>query len=260
MRFCGMKTIMRSLSLGLTWLLLCATVWVGARADMLLLGAGGGAVGGVTAFGLTYIATAGQGSPSGGTCDVGTVSFGATDPTRQIIVTSGARFTGTTPAISSISVGANSASAITGASAAGSVGDIAAIWIVSLPSGASGDITITYSQTVLRCQASVFSLVGSTATWDNPGSASSGTTASSVSSSGLSIATGGGAIGTATSNAAGTIGSTTNLTQQDNLLIAASTTLYQTGLNTSSTGATTFTVNFGTSQSNFAGAFATFHP
>lgn len=212
------------------------------------------------AFGFTHVSAASQTTPTGGglDCDVGTISIGAADSTRQLIIAIGGRFT-TAANISSVSVGAAPATQITGANANLASALNATLWKISLAAGTTADIKATYTNTVLRCSVDVYRVVGSTATIGT-GNSQTSTSATSLSSSGLSIAAGGAAVGVAVGTGGATTISGTNLTLDTTGVIGASTTTYAAGKNTTGSGATTFTFTWDVGSQQDAAAFVTVSP
>lgn len=215
-------------------------------------------VGGSTPFGLTHVSNANNIAPGGSSCDVGTISIGAADSTRQLIIAIGARFT-TAANISSVSVGGNAASQVTSANANLSSAMNATLWQISLASGTTADVTATYSNTVLRCEVDVYRVVGSTATIGT-GNAQTSSSTTSLSSTGLSISTGGAAVGVAVGAGGATDISATNLALDTHGVIGATTTTYAAGQNTSGSGATTFTITYNLAAQQGAAAFVTISP
>lgn len=212
-------------------------------------------------FGLSFVTSAVQNTPTGGVCDFGTVSLGSADPTKQDVLIFSARFT-TAATFTSATVG-GVAQTVKQAANSASVADVE-ITATANSSGAAANITATYSANVARCNVSVYRLVGSTATVTGQGN--DFTTAGATSSKTFTGTTGGGMVaGSVSGLTQDTTSTTTNMTTD--LVTLQSVTLYMTGSNTSHAGSSTaytFTykaggVNVGSSTVN-AAAWASIAP
>jgi hypothetical protein len=120
-----------------------------------------------------------------------TQSFGAADATRRIIVCpSGRRTGGTNPngGVASMTIGGVSATEVTSVTNAG---NHMAMWIAAVPSGTTGTVAITWTNTQNKCAIGVFSLLNSTSS----AIASATSISSPLSSGSLSIPENGCAVG-----------------------------------------------------------------
>lgn len=90
-------------------------------------------------------------------------NLGAAEATRCIIVTVTSRRTGA-PVLNSVTVAGQTATILRQTATALVNNNIAAIALVSLPSGTSGNVVVTFSGTMLRCQISMYRATGINAT------------------------------------------------------------------------------------------------
>jgi hypothetical protein len=91
------------------------------------------------------------------------LSFGAADSNRVLIVSIGAR-RATDTSISSVTIGGVTATAIVTAENTGSGSDFAAIFAANVPTGTTGDVVVTFADACIRC------VIGLHSTTDTGGS------------------------------------------------------------------------------------------
>lgn len=182
-------------------------------------------------------------------------NLGTEDAGRYIIVSAVARKAGAGFTLSSLSVGGVSATIVKQVTNSVTNSDTASISIAAVPTGATGDIVVTWSTTVLRCAIGVWSAVdidSSTA------SASESSTAADPTCS-LAIPAGGFAIGAGLTAAASTA-AWTGLTEKFDSTLESFVTY--TGASDEFVGeetGLTITIDFGSSTES-AGVFASWAP
>lgn len=173
------------------WLVLVPVkAWAG---NQTLLGAGGAGAAAAT-FSLSFVdnqqEASGLTTISYSACanGVSTCNFGATDPNRIIVVCAGARMT-TVNAISSMTIGGSSATAVSGTAIAegGTNGSNSGCYQAA-PGGTSGTVSITWGAAAARTGIAIYRIVTSTATANSSDSKASATT---ITNGTLAIAGGG---------------------------------------------------------------------
>lgn len=87
-------------------------------------------------------------------------SLGAADADRRIFVCVGSRKTGGATSISSVTVGGISASIEVEEQNTGTNTCIAAVVVASVPTGTTGDVVVTFADTMLRCGISMYRVLG----------------------------------------------------------------------------------------------------
>jgi hypothetical protein len=118
------------------------------------------------------------------------VSFGAADGNRKIIIAFGSRAAFSRTVVSATIGGVAASIAVQ----AGTGNDTTALLVASVPTGATGDVVVTLSAGALRAGIAIYRVVASTLTLDDTDSGTGTTVGMS-----LDIAAGGIAIATATS-------------------------------------------------------------
>lgn len=219
----------------------CASQQCLAQCTMLLCGAGKGAPGGGTAFGISFVSdnasTAGTASYTFTAQNIGTA-----DPTRIVVVGLSTGVNNVT--VSSVTIaGSNAAQATSAASGGASVRSD--IWYLAVPSGTTADIIVTFSSLQGRVAIFIYNVVGTGAAFSagNNGSTASGTSMSAS----VTVPSGGGAIGIGnihSASASSLTGTNLALDLASGLITGSSTATV--GHDTSHTGSTSYTFGWTT--------------
>lgn len=185
-------------------------------------------------FSLTFGSQAAS-SSTGTTISYGTVTWGP--GCSAVILAVNWYNTNQTDTISSISVGAQSASAIAGATiGAAPVQVSSSLWQLNSPSGASALVSVTYSAaTTYNSSVAAYCLVTSNTTVQSSNSAAALTGVNA--SAAVSVPTGGGAVVTGGSYSGAAI-TWTNATQD---AVVTTGGVYQSAAHTTATGSVTVT-------------------
>lgn len=170
---------------------------------------------------------------------------------RYIVVTVNGRKAGATTSISSVTVGGVAATIAVQRVNTVTNTSVAGIAIAAVPTGATGDIVVTFADTLARCAIGAYRI-------DNLFSATAYDTDSSVSadpSVGLNVSNPGFAIGTGAASGTGSV-TWTGLTEDYDFISESSTNFTGASLNVSATQANrTMTIDFSVSG-EAVGAFA----
>lgn len=171
------------------------------------------------------------------------VNFGTADSNRYIIIGIASRKSGTTTSISSVTIGGVSATITKQQVNNATNTNVSGIAIANVPTGTSGNIVVTFADTMLRCAITVYRTVGLTSktAYDSDSSTAS---APSVS---LDVPTNGFAIGIGLT-AASTSATWTGLTEDSDATLESWVT-YSSAHRNFESGSTgeTMTVTFGNS-------------
>jgi hypothetical protein len=202
--------------------------------SMTLLGVGSAPISG-TPFGITYVSENSLVS-STASFSFAAQPIGTADPTRLTCVT--ATWIGTGVTITSLTIGGNAATQVSGAlSNSDTSGQASDIWCLGVPTGTTATIAYTLSASTSRSSIQVYSVIGTGAAVSTGTSAFSSTTVATLTKA-ATIPAGGGAIAVVNVHSASASAfSGTNLTL-DNQLVVGSATV-QSGHNSSSSGSTT---------------------
>lgn len=173
---------------------------------------------------------------------------------RYIIVAVGSRDSGTTSqSISSVTVGGVSATIVVQQRNSATNTDVAGLAIAAVPNGTTGDVIVTFSETMLRCSIALYRATGlSSATPTDNGSSTA--TAPTYA---IDVLAGGFAIGTANSGVNSGTATWTNLTEDYDALVTGEYLNYTGASDTFETEQTNLAVTCTfTSSTNPVGVFA----
>jgi hypothetical protein len=185
-------------------------------------------------------------------------NLGAADPNRYIIVAAMARRAGVTAmTISSITVGGVAATIVVQLQANPTNTNIAGLAIAAVPDGTTGDVVVTFSQTMVRCGIALYRAVGiSSATPTDTGS-----NAVDPISDTLNVLAGGFAIGCVIGGSGTTTVAWTNLTENyDANIESAITYSGASAVFPTEQTALAMTGDFSTSGGDDVGVFAAWGP
>jgi len=87
------------------------------------------------------------------------LTFGAADAARYIVVGIGAR-ANSARSISSVTIGGVAATHVCTANDTSAGADIASLYIAAVPTGTTGDVVVTFSGAMLRCQIGLWRMTG----------------------------------------------------------------------------------------------------
>ncbi len=138
------------------------------------------------------------------------LSLGAADATRRIVVAIAGQRLGSPAAVSSVTIAGISASLVASRQTGNGNDHTVEIWSAAVPTGASGNVVVTFNTGHLRCSVSVFRLLDAAATAH---ATSSATNSSAAVSASIDIPAGGVAIAAAYNNG-NTTYTWTNLTER----------------------------------------------
>ncbi len=144
--------------------------------------AGGGSVASVT-YVNNYTSGTDTNTYTFSGCNIGTANAD-----RTVVITVGARRSGTPSTVNSVTVGGNSATELVQVSSGATNSCVAAIYAIDVPSGTTADVVVTLASTMLRCGIGVYDCTGISTT------ANDTATATSASGSGTVTATADGAV------------------------------------------------------------------
>lgn len=183
--------------------------------------------------------------------------IGTADPTRIVAVAISYNAGSGANAVSGVTIGGNAATS-SGAATTSTVGAATDIYYLAVPTGTTANIVVSFSVNPSRIAISVYSVIGTGASFSTAASAQNGSSVSTLTQSGT-IPTGGGAISVITihTSTPGTV-TPTNLTTDTNLTFGSSTTV--AGHNTASSGATTMGFSWAGSATDAALSIVTFNP
>lgn len=194
---------------------------------------------------------------TGDTTDTSAYTFasqnlGAADSNRYIVVSAVARKAGSAFTLSSITVGGVSATIVKQITNTGTNSNTAALAIAKVPTGTTGDIVVTWSTTVLRCQINVWRVVGigSVTAYDSDSSTANDPSVN------LDIPGRGFAVGAALTAAATSVSWTGLVEDSDSTLESFVTQSAASQEFTSSEVGRTLTADFASGESESAGVFA----
>lgn len=225
------------------WLALCGV------ANAQLSGGVGGFPGpgtahtaGGTPFSISYVGTNNSASALT-TYTFSAQSIGAANSTRILVV--GAAAGPNNNSVTGITIDGNAMTCPAGAIQTSIIGAVSGLCYLAWPTGTTANIVVTFAAGQSRCIIEIYQVLGSTTTFSvGDGNASSGTVTTLTKS--VSIPSGGGAIGLLSAHSGSQTFTGTNLTLDGSpVTVSASTT--QTGVNTSSSGATSLGGSWGSS-------------
>jgi large repetitive protein len=174
------------------------------------------------------------------------VSFGVADPNRKIVVAiSGVRASNAGLTISSLTIGGNAASVVSGTTlqtlADGTSSTRTAIYELAVPTGTSGDIVVTFSAACVRCTGAVARVIDTAGTGGSSGQ-SIGDFTTALGSITVTIPTGGVGVYYSYNSANASFNAWTNLTTEDFDTTVASTRAHSAGRRTTA-GSTAVTAD-----------------
>jgi hypothetical protein len=166
---------------------------------------------------------------------------------------------GNTTTISSVTIGGVSASQVVAADGGSGNSRIAAIWVAAVPTGATGNVVVTFGSGMVHCSIDVYRLVGASATTYH--TATDITITSNAESASLNLVANGAAIGVFHTNGGATRTTTwTNLTEQTDRVVEAPYATSTAANATTETQALTITATASGSLDQAALALASFRP
>lgn len=107
------------------------------------------------ALDFSYLQSAGD-TANGSSYTFSSQNLGTADAARYIIVGIGARWGAAPTSVTSVTVGGVSATEVV---QLGPAGNVAAIYIAAVPTGTTGDVVVTLSDTMLRCVIHLYRVV-----------------------------------------------------------------------------------------------------
>lgn len=181
------------------------------------------------------------------------VSLGAADVNRKIAVTIGGHRAASGRTIVSCTIGGVSAvELVFVAAVAGSNTVLQSVWIASVPTGTTGNIVVTFSNTMDRIGVDVIRLIGANSTAYHTATDDEADGGFAVTAN-INAVSGGCVIGvTCTSNSGRTV-IWTNLTERSDRVVGSSTAVSMASDATTSTGSVTVTATASGSNSNGMG-------
>jgi hypothetical protein len=169
------------------------------------------------------------------------VSLGATGGNRQIIVGISSSVGNSGRTVSSVTVAGVSATSLVSRTAGGINSRLSAIFIANVPTGATGNIVVTFSGSMGRCGITVYA--GRNLTSNTP-QATNNTSSSSPLTLSLTGTTAGFIVAQAMTQSPGETFTWTGLTRDNNVSIGAALTMSSASINKTSGGATTISAAF----------------